>query len=138
MKPKEWLLKNGHISTIGRGRLSIDNINLIKKAVGEGVYIEGYSDTGAVRTKRGIPVKSKPIKEMFMYPEIVDLTPYVYPEDEFVAVERDNGKRVIRSLREICRHTGYSLVVCPFEGQHTITARNGDTNGAIVTIERKS
>lgn len=43
MKPKEWLLKHGHIASIGRGRLSREHIDLIKDAVKNGAMIEGYS-----------------------------------------------------------------------------------------------
>lgn len=46
MRPKEWLVKNGHLpagSENARGRISASNIELIKAAVAEGVSIEGYS-----------------------------------------------------------------------------------------------
>lgn len=46
MRPKEWLVKNGHLpagSENARGRISAVNIELLKAAVAGGAYIEGYS-----------------------------------------------------------------------------------------------
>lgn len=46
MRPKEWLVKNGHLpagSENARGRISAANIELLKAAVAGGVSIEGYS-----------------------------------------------------------------------------------------------
>lgn len=45
MKPKDWLLANGHIKEITRGRMSRENIALIQEAVNNGTKIEGYAPT---------------------------------------------------------------------------------------------
>jgi hypothetical protein len=54
MRPKEWLVKNGHLpagSENARGRLSRENIERIEAAVAAGANIEGYSRTAASEAK---------------------------------------------------------------------------------------
>lgn len=43
MKPKEYLVKHGHMKEAGRGRLSKEHIAIIEQAVKSGAFIEGYS-----------------------------------------------------------------------------------------------
>ena len=53
MRPKEWLVKNGHLpegSENARGRLSRENIARIEAAVAAGANIEGYSRQGVAST----------------------------------------------------------------------------------------
>lgn len=57
MKPKEWLFKHGHITEIGRGRLSREHIALIQEAVKAGTHIEGYS-VSSVPATAGKPEKA--------------------------------------------------------------------------------
>jgi hypothetical protein len=48
MRPKEWLVKNGHLpagSENARGRISRENIALIQEAVAKGASIDGYLRT---------------------------------------------------------------------------------------------
>lgn len=133
MKAKEWLLANGHIQAITRGRISSANKALIEDAVRKGAKIEGYSVSTA-------PVKAdtpQVVSKVATTTEktIADLPPYRYPEDEFVAFERDNGKKVTRSLRCACNKCRQSLVVCWCE-EPAIVARDG--RGSVrVYIERK-
>lgn len=43
MRAKDWLLANGYISEVTRGRLSRENLDRIHEAVRQGVVIDGYS-----------------------------------------------------------------------------------------------
>lgn len=136
MKPKEYLLKHGYIDEIKRGRLSLDHIEVIKDAVANGEYIEGYSlDTGPAGTpqKATNAVKRDPVSNG---KEIVELMPYRYPEDKFVAYEYRDGKKVKRSLREICRNCGVSMVCCVC-GSPRAVAHDGRGDVAIYIEEAK-
>lgn len=60
-------------------------------------------------------------------PDIQEIAPYVYPETEFAVYEvelSDKGRRVKRSLREVCEHCRVSLVQCEC-GRPSIVATNG-------------
>lgn len=130
MKPKEYLVKHGHLDKIGRGRLSSKHIEIIENAVANGANIEGYSATAA-------PVENEPkvVRKVENNNDIVELQPYRYSEDEFVAFEYVDGKKITRSLREACRNCRVSLVQC-WCGNPTIVARNG-CGDVSVTIVRK-
>ena len=122
MKPKEWLLANGHIKEIGRGRLAKDHIALVTAAA-RTTFIEGYSDE-----KPEVKV-AKPVSHDEH--AIVELAPILYPHDEFVAVDLDGGKH---STKAACQQHGYSI--CGHECPWAIisTARGPVT---ISRIERK-
>lgn len=135
MKPKEYLLKNGHIDEIKRGRLSREHIDIIKAAVAGGENIEGYTlNTPAA----GIPEKATNAVERNK-PEvgkiIYEIPPERFPESEYTVFERVDGKRVTRSLREACNNCRVSLIYC-FCDSPRIVARNG-RGSVLVYIERK-
>jgi hypothetical protein len=131
MKPKEYLLSIGAIKEIGRGRLSREHIEMCKEAAKKGVSIEGYSVTTG-------PDAEKTVEKVAVSTEkqVIEPMPIRYPEDEYVAVEFREGKRVLRGMREACRQTGLSLVGCPCDN-HQIVAHDGRGNVS-VTIERKN
>lgn len=104
MKPKEYLVKHGHLKEVARGRLSREHIAIIEKAVAEGVCIEGYSIGQSKDTAAPVAVKAKATSNK----DVIEPAPYTYPESEYQAVEFRNGKRVIRSMRECC-NTCYTL-----------------------------
>jgi hypothetical protein len=132
MKPKEYLVSIGELKEVGRGRLSLAHIELCKKAAAGGVNIEGYSVSQAKDLSTGpVVTKEKVTNEKV----ILELAPYRYPEDEFQAYELRDGKKKVRSLREICRHSMVSLVCCPCDA-HQIVATDG-TGDVSVYIERK-
>lgn len=126
MKPKEWLLANGHIKEIGRGRLAKDHILLVTEAA-KTTFIEGYS-SGAP-PKATVQVE-KP-EESEQYGDVV----YTYPEEMYRAIEYRDGKRVERGMRCICNNCRRSLVQCTC-GNPIIVAH--DARGSVsVTIEPK-
>jgi len=133
MKPKEYLVSIGELDEVKRGRLSLAHIELCKKAAANGVSIEGYSiTTGATKETPAIVTKSKVTNEKV----ILEMAPYRYPLEDFQCYEMVNGKKVIRNLKEVCGHTGYSLVQCPFDAPHLITSTDA-TGSVAVYIERK-
>lgn len=110
MKPKEWLLKNGHIKEITRGRISRDNHALIEKAVRNGASIEGYSVSTArpvegVETPESTIVKAKVSSEKV----VADVSPERYDESVTVGYVHKDGEPVEISLRTVCNTCGGSL-----------------------------
>lgn len=128
MRPKEWLVKNGHLDKIGRGRLSREHIALIEKAVAEGASIEGYSVTKSVAT--GPEKPAAVVKREAHDPNrIVEPAEYRYPENGYRAFEVGTG--VERSMRCACNGCMLSLVMC-YCDTPSIVARDG---GGSVAIE---
>lgn len=132
MKPKEYLVSIGELAEVKRGRLSLAHIELCKKAAAAGVSIEGYSiTTGATKDAPVTVTKEKVTNEKV----VLELVPYRYPEDEFQAYELVDGKKKSRSLREVCRNSRVSLVVCPCDSHRIVnTSGTGDVS---VYVERK-
>jgi len=133
MKPKEYLVSIGELTEIKRGRLSLAHIEMCKEAAGKGISIEGYSVSKGENTSTGpVVTKEKVTNEKV----VLELMEYRYPENEFQAYElNDNGRKKVRSLREICRHSGVSLVCCPCDAHRIVnTSGTGDVS---VYIERK-
>lgn len=132
MKAKEYLLKQGKINGITRGRISKDNHAFLISAVKNGASIEGYSVSTA-RVEKTEPVVSK--VALSNEKVIHELVPYRYTEEAYQAYEFDGGKKVIRSLRSACNKCGYSLVVC-YCAEPVIVARDGSQSVRIY-VERK-
>ena len=132
MKPKEYLVSIGELKEVGRGRLSLAHIEMCKAAAAKGVLIEGYSVTQGKDSSTGPTVTKEKVTNEKV---VLELVPYRYPEAEFQAYELVNGKKRMRSLREVCRHSRVSLVVCPCDN-HRIVATDG-TGDVSVYIERK-
>lgn len=110
MKPKEWLMKNGHIKEIGRGRLSAANIALIKEAVSNGVMIEGY----AVSTARPSVETAKPaatVERTTSDTGMVDVPEPVRMADEWDAFD-DTGKRFAIGIKGVCENCRSSVTYC--------------------------
>jgi hypothetical protein len=109
MKPKEWLLKNGHIKEITRGRISRDNHALIEKAVRDGASIEGYSVSTAPakadETAESTIVKAKVSSEKV----VADIGPERFDEAVTVGYVHKDGEAVEVSLRTVCNTCGASL-----------------------------
>lgn len=106
MKPKEYLLKHGHITSIGRGRLSREHIAIIEQAVSEGVSIEGYSvskPTAAVADK---PTVERVQRDPNTIPDVPDET---RPESSWQAYANDREV----GMRTVCNVCGSSLSYCP-------------------------
>jgi hypothetical protein len=121
--------------------MSQAHIDIIKEAVKNGVFIEGYSlvTPGPSPAKSTNAVDKPEVERVKVSNEkvVAEPAPILYPEDEFVAVEWVDGKKVKRSMREVCRNTRTSLVACPCQS-HRIVASGGrySEDGVTVTIER--
>ena len=112
MKPKEWLHKNGHIETIGRGRLSAAHIALINEAVANGVQIEGYSVVTPTKESTGAPE----VKRTAVDPNrVVDVPDVARDERTTMAFYRNDGKVVEIGMRTVDNVCGNSLTYCRCE-----------------------
>lgn len=114
MKPKEWLLKNGHIKEITRGRMSREHISLIENAVKNGETIEGYSRSTA------------PIKPVVSVGKAVSKTEKsngtgivaipdspLRNETMWEAYANVDGKIKVIGMRTVCNTCKNSLTYCP-------------------------
>jgi hypothetical protein len=108
MKAKEWLLKNGHIKEITRGRISRDNHALIEDAVRKGAQIEGFSVSTAP-TKDEKPAAVTKVPMVSAEKVIYDIGPERYVESEWVAYIHEDGKQKEIGLRTVCNTCGASL-----------------------------
>lgn len=114
MKPKEWLMKNGHIKEIGRGRLSAANIALIKEAVSNGVMIEGYSVTKPLITHdshRERVANTVTVERTTSETGMVDVPEPVRMADEWDAFD-DTGKRFDIGIKGVCENCRSSVTYC--------------------------
>ena len=127
MKPKEWLLANGHIKEIGRGRMSKDHIVLITEAAKD-TFIEGYSSGTLAKPKVAV---AKPVLNNGQ--EIVELAPILYPHEAYTAVYYLDGKRKTVTTKSACQQHGYSIcghecpgaIVSTVDGSVTISHIEG-------------
>jgi len=134
MKPKEYLVSIGVLEKgkeNQRGRLSLAHIEMCKEAAAKGISIEGYTLSTGPTKDAPVVTKEKVTNEKV----IMELVPYRFPEDEFRAYELVNGKKKVRSLREVCRNSRVSMVVCPCDS-HRIVATDGSGDVAVY-VERK-
>lgn len=105
MKPKEYLVKEGHIKVAGRGRLSRENIAIIEAAVARGVAIEGYSvSTPATASEPAEVKRAAPAVDVYDVPD------EKRPERDWEAV-RVNDQTVI-GMRTVCNVCRNSLNYC--------------------------
>lgn len=138
MKAKEWLVKEGHLAATGKGRLSFENHKRLKNAIKDGVTFEDYTLDGFVkldssgrasdsstprpavaskpRKPRSVAPTSAPVRQTSnLIPDLglIQPAPLLFPMDSFKAVEvKEDGKKVTRSMREVCYTCGVSLVQC--------------------------
>lgn len=108
MKPKEYLVKHGHLTEVGRGRLSAAHIEIIRKAVAAGENIEGYSVTKPTTAAAGEPkVERAPRGDT-----IPDVPEESRPEKDWTAYRHEDGKKVDVGMRTVCNNCGSSLTYC--------------------------
>jgi hypothetical protein len=140
IKANKWLLDNGHITEITRGRMRLENIALLNQAVAEGVefsdfpkgkvevLLEATHDAPAVLTyKREDGYASNG--------EIAEIAPYLYNHDTHAAYEVVSGQK--RSLREVCANDGVSLVQCTC-GAPKVVSTNGLGHVAVRIVAENS
>lgn len=138
---KEYLVSIGELppgSENMRGRVSVAHEAICAAAAAKGVNIKGYSVSTSTATADKPAETTVKKVDPTTVKTVAELPDYRYPENEYQVFEtntRSGGKKVMRSLRSICRHSSVSLVVCPCDS-HQIVARDG--SGWIpVTVERK-
>lgn len=105
MKPKDWLLANGHIKEITRGRMSRENIALIQEAVNNGAKIEGYAPSE----------EGEEVNRVATDPNrILDIPEFPF-RDEKAYEPFANGERWPLGMRGCCELCKNSLTYCGCE-----------------------
>ena len=114
MKPKEWLYANGHISKIGRGRMSAEHIALVKEAVANGVKIEGYETVKSSKPSVSTEKPTAPAVERTKIDpnRVIDCPDPLRDEREFDAFVTVDGKTSKIGKRTVCNGCGNSLSWC--------------------------
>lgn len=110
MKPKEYLLKHGHITVIGRGRMSREHIAIIEEAVKNGVNIEGYSHSTAPDAEKTVVKTEKP-----EFAGVADVPEPFRDERSLFAYTFHNGVQWavgMRTVYNICR-SSLTYCACP-------------------------
>jgi hypothetical protein len=110
VKPKEWLKKEGHISEVGRGRLSAAHIALIKEAVSNGVVIEGYSATARPAVTTGKPAAETVTRDVTST-GVVDVPDMVRDPRDWDAYD-DTGKIFAIGIKGVCENCRSSVTYC--------------------------
>lgn len=152
MKAKEWLLKQGLIAEIARGRISLANHEALRKAAESGVEFSDWpkgkvetvirktaSDTGAVAITEQVTRVIRN-KDTTAGKVIEEIAPYRFTEDTHeVWEETASGKRVKRSLKEVCQYCRVSLVqdICDLAGRNPSIVSATQMGHVDVTIVRR-
>ena len=111
MKPKQWLFDNGHITSMGRGRMSADHKALITAALlaDPKLVIEGYS------VSKPAPTTGKPaaatVERTTSDTGMVDVPEPVRMADEWEAFD-DTGKRFAIGIKGVCENCRSSVTYC--------------------------
>lgn len=106
MKPKVWLVKNGHLpagSENVRGRLSLAHKALIEEAVSKGALIDGFvkSTDATARVERVAADR------------VVDVPDVARDEDAWEAVGKRNDSTFFTvGMRTVCNGCHNSLTYC--------------------------
>ena len=148
MKAKEWLYKNGHIDSIGRGRISYANHELLRAAAEGGVQFSDWPK-GEVKPVVQKSTNGGPDKVVAKVardttgngPKVVaELAPMRWDEQVHVAREIVSGK--YRGMRDVCQNCRVSLVQCWCVDMNIpliIVATDGSHTGVEVEIvDRKT
>ena len=132
MKPKEWLYKNGHIATVGRGRMSADHKRLIEDAMisDPSLRIEGFAVSKSVDAS----ASAKPsIERISVDPSrIADVPDMRRDENEWSASVNVDGKTSQIGFRTVCNGCGNSLGWCYEETSRVWVDSNRE---AVVTFK---
>ena len=111
MKPKEYLASIGVEVKQGRGRLSAENVAIIKEAVASGVRIEGYSVENVPATSKS--EKATEVKRVPVTNEKVIEELYIrYPVGEYKVIRTDTNEVLPgpkAGLPEVCNTCRVSL-----------------------------
>lgn len=113
MKPKEWLFQNGHIESIGRGRLAAHHKALIEEALSKdsSLHIEGFSVTTVATAQTEGKKAERTPKEST---GILDVPDPLRDARDFTLVLRDTGKPVPGlGMKNVCNGCHNSFTYCP-------------------------
>lgn len=136
MKAKDYLISKG-LAKPGRGRISLAGHDALKVAIASGMSFSDYPKGNSVPAQAPKGNAIAPVrKEREDIPVIV---PETFPMDSFRAFEREDGKLIERSMREVCQTCGVSLVQCEC-GHPEIVSRNplrGPSHVPVIIKERR-
>jgi hypothetical protein len=155
MKPKDYLKDNcpfkgdkGHECVKeGKGRLSLQHVEVIKEAVSKGIQIDGYSVTTAapVNAPRKSLANARAVVERQKAgtDTLITIPAPRYPEEDYHAYAMVDGKKVKVGMRECCSNcydltrSHRSLTYCICENPKVSTVLTRVPEPYPVTIERK-
>ena len=130
VKPKEWLLKNGHIKEITRGRMSRENIQRIEDAVRKGEQIEGFM-VSTVQPKTAEKDAPKKVDKVSVSTDrVLDIPDESRDERAMSAYALVNGKNHPIGMRTVCNACHSSLTYCHCESPRVWL----DTNTEVVVL----
>ena len=132
MKPKEWLLKNGHIKEAGRGRMSAAHKALIAEALAADptLVIEGYSvSKPAPNTGKPATVTREPVTST----GVADVPEQRRHPDEWEPFD-DAGNRIPTGIKGICDNCKSSFTYCYC--RHSVSILDGG-RVSVVTFKPK-
>lgn len=132
MKPKEWLLANGHIKEITRGRMSREHINLIEQAVRDGVSIEGYAVSTVQPKSEDEKALPKVEKRAVSSDRLIDVPDEARSESDWEAHTASGPV----GMRTVCNTCHSSLTYC--HCQHPRVWVDHETEGVVFFKPRKT
>lgn len=107
MKPKEYLVKHGHMKEAGRGRLSKEHIAIIEAAVKGGALIEGYSISTPTNDEPAEVKRSAAV-------DVYDVPDEKRPERDWEARLEDGSSIGMRTVCNTCKNSlNYCLCAYP-------------------------
>lgn len=108
MKPKEWLMKNGHIKEVGRGRMSAAHKALIESALlaDPKLVIEGFSVS-----KPSVATAKPTVERVSTDTGMVDVPDMVRDPRDWDAFD-DTGKSFAIGIKGCCENCRNSVTYC--------------------------
>lgn len=143
-KANEWLLKNGHIQKITRGRRSAENTARLAEAYKSGIRFSDWEpsettdEAGKTVVKNVAPATSNPTA-------IHDIK-FTYPEKDFEAYAEVRGKKIPVGMREVCSncissygiHVSLTAHVCASPSVSTVMAAGLGSPTPVSIVPRKT
>jgi len=130
---RDWLAERGLAIAGARGKFSNAAHKALEKAAAEGVTWSDWpkdktSTRPVVKVEKTTTVRASAHTGDYPFLTNDELN---YPEENYRAVERDSGKK--RSMREVCRTCGVSLVGHACDNPY-IVATNGAGSVAVKVV----
>lgn len=151
---KDWLVQQGHLTEVTRGRMSLENVAIVTAAYADGVRFDNWPNfeptvagkakaiRDAGKTKGVKPTRSAKALDIAKGgtdTDVVEIAPYRYNLTTHAVYEdkADGTKGKRRSLKEVCANDGVSLVQCSC-GAPKIVSRDGQGHVAVTIVEERS